>query len=114
MEQKDRLFPPDTLALYGFLQNGTNGPYRAGHSLKRLAKHGRSQWDLSDVPAPPRKTSAKQANSEQAVAVEPPMIAVLEERIAVLEERIQAMYEAGDPCWSGLLFFCAFLRAALC
>ena len=107
MEQKDRLFPPDTLALYGFLQNGTNGPYRACHSLKWLAKHGRSQWDLSDVPAPPRKNSAKQANSEQAVAVEPPII-------AVLEERIQAMYEAGDPCWSGLLFFCAFLRAALC
>ena len=44
MEQKDRLFPPDTLALYGFL-----GPYRPCHSLKWLAKHGRSQWDLSDV-----------------------------------------------------------------
>ena len=102
MEQKDRLFPTDTLALYGFLQNSTNGPYRACHSLKWLAKHGRSQWDLT-----PRKNSAKQANSEQAVAVEPPMI-------AVLEERIQAMYEAGDPCWSGLLFCCAFLRAALC
>ena len=24
MEQKDRLFPPDALDLYGFLQNGTS------------------------------------------------------------------------------------------
>ena len=96
MEQKDRLFPPDALDLYGFLQNGTNGPYRAFHSLKWFSKHGRLQWDFSDVPVPSRKNPPKQANPEQAVAVEPPMI-------AVLEERIQAMYEAGDPRWRGLL-----------
>lgn len=38
MEQKDRLFPPDALDIYGFLQSGTNGPYRAYHSLKWFAK----------------------------------------------------------------------------
>ena len=96
MEQKDRLFPPDTLDLYGFLQNGTNGPYRAFHSLKWFSKHGRLQWDFSDVPVPSRKNPPKKANPEQAVAVEPPMI-------AALEERIQAMYEAEDPRWRGLL-----------
>jgi len=51
MEQKDRLFPPDALDLYGFLQNGTSGPYRAFHSLKLFSKHGRLQWDFSDVRA---------------------------------------------------------------
>jgi hypothetical protein len=96
MEQKDRLFPPDALDLYGFLQNGTNGPYRAYHSLKWFSKHGRLQWDFSDVPVPSRKNPPKKANPEQAVAVEPPMI-------AALEERIQAMYEAEDPRWRGLL-----------
>ena len=96
MEQKDRLFPPDTLDLYGFLQSGTNGPYRAFHSLKWFSKHGRLQWDFSDVPVPSRKNPPKKANPEQAVAVEPPMI-------AALEERIQAMYEAEDPRWRGLL-----------
>ena len=90
MEQKDRLFPPDALDLYGFLQNGTSGPYRAFHSLKWFSKHGRLQWDFSDVPVPARKNPPKQANPEQAVAVEPPMI-------AALEERIQSLYEAGDP-----------------
>ena len=96
MDQKDRIFPPDALDLYGFLQNGTNGPYRAYFSLKWFSKLGRLQWDFSDVPVPQRKTPAKQANPEQAVAVEPPMI-------AALEERIQAMYEAGDPRWRALL-----------
>ena len=96
MEQKDRLFPPDALDLYGFLQNGTSGPYRAFHSLKWFSKHGRLQWDFSDVPVPARKNPPKQANPEQAVAVEPPMI-------AALEERIQSLYEAGDPRWRGLL-----------
>ena len=38
MEQKDRLFPPDALDIYGFLQSGTNGPYRAYHSPKWFAK----------------------------------------------------------------------------
>ena len=96
MEQKDRLFPPDALDLYGFLQNETSGPYRAFHSLKWFSKHGRLQWDFSDVPVPARKNPPKQANPEQAVAVEPPMI-------AALEERIQSLYEAGDPRWRGLL-----------
>ena len=96
MEQKDRLFLPDALDLYGFLQNGTSGPYRAFQSLKWFSKHGRLQWDFSDVPVPARKNPPKQANPEQAVAVEPPMI-------AVLEECIQAMCEAGDPRWRGLL-----------
>ena len=96
MEQKDRLFPPDALDLYGFLQNGTSGPYRAFHSLKWFSKHGRLQWDFSDVPVPARKNPPKQANPKQAVAVEPPMI-------AALEERIQSLYEAGDPRWRGLL-----------
>lgn len=34
MEQKDRIFPPDALDIYGFLQAGTGGAYRAYHSLK--------------------------------------------------------------------------------
>ena len=81
MEQKDRLFPPNILDLYGFLQNGTNGPYRAFYSLKWFSKHGRLQWDFSDMPVPSRKNPPKKANLEQAVAVEPPMIATLEEHI---------------------------------
>ena len=44
------------------------------------------------MPAPEKKNPTKKANREQAVAVEPPMI-------AALEERIQFMYEAGDPRW---------------
>jgi len=108
MEQKDRLFPLDTLDLYGFLQNGTNGPYRAFHSLKWFSKHGRLQWDFSDVPVPSRKNPPKKANPEQVVAVEPPMI-------AALEERIQAMYEAEDPRWRGLpsswlVTFCVLVK----
>ena len=96
MEEKDRLFPPDALDLYGFLQNGTAGPYRAYHSLKWFSKHGRLQWDFTDVPVPARKNPPKQARPEQAVAVEPPMV-------AALEEKIQSLYEAGDPRWRGLL-----------
>ena len=96
MEQRDRLFPPDALDLYGFLQNGTAGPYRAYHSLKWFSKHGRLQWDFSDVPVPARKNPPKQARPEQAVAVEPPMV-------AALEEKIQSLYEAGDLRWRGLL-----------
>ena len=96
MEQRDRLFPPDALDLHGFLQNGTAGPYRAYHSLKWFSKHGRLQWDFSDVPVPARKNPPKQARPEQAVAVEPPMV-------AALEEKIQSLYEAGDPRWRGLL-----------
>ena len=96
MEQRDRLFPPDALDLNGFLQNGTAGPYRAYHSLKWFSKHGRLQWDFSDVPVPARKNPPKQARPEQAVAVEPPMV-------AALEEKIQSLYEAGDPRWRGLL-----------
>ena len=45
---------------------------------------------------PARKNPVKPHNTEQAVAVEPPMI-------AALEERIQSMYEAGNPRWRGLL-----------
>ena len=96
MEERDRLFPPDALDLYGFLQNGTAGPYRAYHSLKWFSKHGRLQWDFADVPIPARKNPPKQARPEQAVAVEPPMV-------AALEEKIQSLYEAGDPRWRGLL-----------
>ena len=48
------------------------------------------------MPVPARKNPPKQARPEQAVAVEPPMV-------AVLEEKIQSLYEAGDPRWRGLL-----------
>ena len=48
------------------------------------------------MPVPSRKNPPKKANPEQVVAVEPPII-------AALEERIQAMYEAEDPGWRGLL-----------
>ena len=96
MEQKDRIFPPDALDLYGFLQAGTKGPYRAYYSLKWFSKHGRLGWDFSDVPPPERKTPVVKAKPDQAVAVEPPMI-------VALEERVQSLYEAGDPRWRGLL-----------
>ena len=71
MEQKDRIFPPDALDLYGFLQAGTKGPYRAYYSLKWFSKHGRLGWDFSDVPPPERKTPVVKAKPDQAVAVEP-------------------------------------------
>ena len=79
MEQKDRIFPPDALDIYGFL-----------HLIEPIIHWSGS--DFSDVPAPEKKNPTKKANREQTVAVEPPMI-------AGLEERIQFMYEAGDPRW---------------
>ena len=45
--------------------------------------------------SPARKNPPKQANPEQAVAVEPPMI-------AALEEKIQSLYEAEGPALEGL------------
>ena len=77
---------------------------RALNALRRLRNQGRLQgWPLDKVTAPEPKDKT-QKKHQQAIVLEPPMLAYLAEKIGQLQR-------VCDPAWMPLLGSCGVLDA---
>ena len=77
---RDRSMPPEELDIRSFLHGGTEGPVRALNSLRWMSRQGQLNWPLEGTRTTPT-TGTRKARKSQAVVVEPPMIAFLEDAI---------------------------------
>ena len=89
---RDRI---ETLDLAAFIQGGTLGPSRALNSLKWLNKHASLHMELENLVLP-TPASMRQRARNQALVVEPPML-------AFLERGIEDQYNSKNPKWTALL-----------
>ena len=85
----------ETLDLAAFIQGGTLGPSRALNSLKWLNKHASLRMELENLVLP-TPASMRQRARNQALVVEPPML-------AFLERGIEDQYNSKNPKWTALL-----------
>ena len=85
----------ETLDLAAFIQGGTLGPSRALNSLKWLNKHASLRMELENLVLP-TPASMRQRARNQALVVEPPML-------AFLERGIEDQYNSKSPKWTALL-----------
>ena len=89
---RDRI---ETLDLAAFIQGGTLGPSRALNSLKWLNKHASLHMELENLVLP-TPASMRQRARNQALVVEPPML-------AFLGRGIEDQYNSKNPKWTALL-----------
>ena len=85
----------ETLDLAASIQGGTLGPSRALNSLKWLNKHASLRMELENLVLP-TPASMRQRARNQALVVEPPML-------AFLETGIEDQYNSKNPKWLALL-----------